>query len=116
MDEEDGLELAGAAGKSAVAEEPTAVDPKISAKEELEVIDLSSDPSVQRPVSISASLFTSERVQLVAEYQDVFAWQYNEMPRIDPMLVAHSLNVEPGVKPVVQPMRTFHPEVEAQIS
>ena len=61
-----------------MAEEPTAADPKISAKEELEVIDLSSDPSVQRPVSISASLSTSEKIQLVAllkEYQDVLAIQ-----------------------------------------
>uniref|UniRef100_A0A2N9F532 Integrase catalytic domain-containing protein n=1 Tax=Fagus sylvatica TaxID=28930 RepID=A0A2N9F532_FAGSY len=31
-------------------------------------------------------------------------------------LVAHSLNVEPGTRPVVQPMRTFHTEVEAQIT
>uniref|UniRef100_A0A2N9HJ60 Uncharacterized protein n=1 Tax=Fagus sylvatica TaxID=28930 RepID=A0A2N9HJ60_FAGSY len=113
VDKEDGSELADAAGKSAV------VDPKISTKEELEVIDLSSDPSVQRSVSISASLSALERAQLVVllkEYQDVFAWQYNEMPGIDPTLVAHSLNVEPKAKPVVQPMRTFHPEVEAQIS
>jgi ribonuclease HI len=119
VDEEDNSELADAAGKSAVTEETIAADPRISAKEELEVIDLSSDPSIQRPVSISASLSASERTQLVAllkEYQDIFAWQYNEMPGIDPTLVAHSLNVEPGAKPVVQPMRTFHPEVEAQIS
>uniref|UniRef100_A0A2N9FDW4 RNA-directed DNA polymerase n=1 Tax=Fagus sylvatica TaxID=28930 RepID=A0A2N9FDW4_FAGSY len=38
------------------------------------------------------------------------------MPGIDPGLVAHSLNVEPGTRPVVQPMRTFHTEVEAQIT
>uniref|UniRef100_A0A2N9EZU9 RNA-directed DNA polymerase n=1 Tax=Fagus sylvatica TaxID=28930 RepID=A0A2N9EZU9_FAGSY len=31
-------------------------------------------------------------------------------------LLSHSLNVEPGTRPVVQPMRTFHPEVEAQIT
>uniref|UniRef100_A0A2N9HZY5 Uncharacterized protein n=1 Tax=Fagus sylvatica TaxID=28930 RepID=A0A2N9HZY5_FAGSY len=94
------------------AAEPVAADPKISAKEELEVIDLSSDPSVHKPVSISASLSVEERmhlVELLKEYQDVFAWQYDEMPGIDPKLVAHSLNVEPGTKPVVQPMRTFHP-------
>uniref|UniRef100_A0A2N9I2U7 Uncharacterized protein n=1 Tax=Fagus sylvatica TaxID=28930 RepID=A0A2N9I2U7_FAGSY len=42
--------------------------------------------------------------------------QYDEMSGIDPELVAHSLNVEPGTKPVVQPIRTFHPEVEAQIT
>jgi ABC-type arginine transport system ATPase subunit len=38
------------------------------------------------------------------------------MPGIDPKLVTHSLNVEPDIKLVVQPMRTFHPEVEAQIT
>uniref|UniRef100_A0A2N9GEB1 Integrase catalytic domain-containing protein n=1 Tax=Fagus sylvatica TaxID=28930 RepID=A0A2N9GEB1_FAGSY len=105
--------------ESADAAEPVAADPKISAKEELEVIDLSSDPSVHKPVSISASLSVEERmhlVELLKEYQDVFAWQYDEMPGIDPKLVAHSLNVEPGTKPVVQPMRTFHPEVEAEIT
>ena len=30
--------------------------------------------------------------------------------------MAHSLNVEPGTRPVVQPMRTFHTKVEAQIT
>ena len=35
---------------------------------------------------------------------------------IDPGLVAHSLNVEPGTKPVVQPIRTFHTKVKAQIT
>jgi hypothetical protein len=110
----NGLESADAA-----AEESAAADPKISTKEELEVINLSSDPNVHKPVSISASLSVEERahlVELLKEYQDVFAWQYNEMPGIDPKLVAHSLNVEPGTKLVVQPMRTFHPEVEAQIT
>uniref|UniRef100_A0A2N9IY75 Uncharacterized protein n=1 Tax=Fagus sylvatica TaxID=28930 RepID=A0A2N9IY75_FAGSY len=72
--------------ESADTAEAAAADPKISAKEELENIKMS------------------------------FAWQYNEMPGIDPKLVAHSLNVEPGTRPVVQPMRTFHPEVEAQIT
>ena len=37
------------------------------------------------------------------------------MPSLDPNLVAHALNVEPEAKPVVQTMRTFHPDVEAQI-
>ena len=37
------------------------------------------------------------------------------MPGLDPNLVAHALNVELGAKPVVQHMRTFHLDVEAQI-
>uniref|UniRef100_A0A2N9G772 Integrase catalytic domain-containing protein n=1 Tax=Fagus sylvatica TaxID=28930 RepID=A0A2N9G772_FAGSY len=105
--------------ESADTAEAVTADPKISVKEELEVINLSSDPNVHKPVSISASLSVEERmhlVELLKEYQDVFAWQYDEMPGIDPKLVAHSLNVEPGTRPVVQPMRTFHPEVEAQIT
>ena len=102
--------------ESADTAEPVTADPKIFAKEELEIINLSSDPNVHRPVSISTSLSVEERmhlVELLKEYQDVFAWQYDEMPGIDPKLVAHSLNVKPGTRPVVQPMRTFHPEVEA---
>ena len=89
------------------------------AVEDLEVINLSDNPEIQRPISISSSLFAEERtslVKLLKEYQDVFVWQYDEMPGFDPGLVAHALNVEPGIRPVVQPMRTFHPEVEAQIT
>ena len=37
------------------------------------------------------------------------------MHGLDPNLVAHALNVEPGVKSVIQPTRTFHPDVKAQI-
>jgi len=37
------------------------------------------------------------------------------MSGLDPGLVVHSLNVDPGIRPVVQPARVFHIEVEAQI-
>ncbi|BFG24893.1 hypothetical protein CerSpe_111670 [Prunus speciosa] len=37
------------------------------------------------------------------------------MPGLDPSLVCHTLNVEAGMKPVVQPRRNFHPDVEVQI-
>jgi hypothetical protein len=89
------------------------------AAEDLEVINLSDNPEIQRPISISASLSAEERtilVKLLKEYQDMFAWQYDEMPGLDLGLVAYAFNVEPGTKLVVQPMRTFHPEVEAQIT
>ena len=112
-------EAYGPKSADAAARESATADPKISTKEELEVINLSSDPNVHRPVSISASLLVEEimyLIELLKEYQDVFAWQYDEMPRINPKLVAHSLNVEPSTRPVVQPMRTFHLEVEAQIT
>ena len=100
-------------------EKSTTAKPNMTPKEELEVINLSDDPNITKPISISKSLSAKERkclIDLLHEYKDVFAWDYHEMPRIDPGLVAHSLNVEPGTRPVVQPMRTFHTEVEAQIT
>jgi hypothetical protein len=51
--------------KSADTAEAVAANPKISAKEELEVINLSSDPDVHRPVFISALLSLEERMHLV---------------------------------------------------
>uniref|UniRef100_A0A2N9H521 Uncharacterized protein n=1 Tax=Fagus sylvatica TaxID=28930 RepID=A0A2N9H521_FAGSY len=100
-------------------EKSTAAESNMTSKEELEVINLSNDPDISKPISISKSLSAKERkclIDLLHEYKDVFAWDYHEMPGIDPGLVAHSLNVEPGTRPVVQPMRTFHTEVEAQIT
>jgi hypothetical protein len=100
-------------------EKSTTAEPKMIAKEELEVINLSDDPNVGKPISISMSLSAEERkclIDLLHEYKDVCAWDYDKMPRIDPRLVAHSLNVEPSTRPVVQLMRTFHTEVEAQIT
>uniref|UniRef100_A0A2N9J1X6 RNA-directed DNA polymerase n=1 Tax=Fagus sylvatica TaxID=28930 RepID=A0A2N9J1X6_FAGSY len=100
-------------------EKSTTAEPNMTSKEELEVINLSNDPDISKPISISKSLSAKERkclIDLLHEYKNVFAWDYHEMPGIDPGLVAHSLNVEPGTKPVVQPMRTFHTEVEAQIT
>uniref|UniRef100_A0A2N9GLY1 Integrase catalytic domain-containing protein n=1 Tax=Fagus sylvatica TaxID=28930 RepID=A0A2N9GLY1_FAGSY len=105
--------------EEAKLEKSAAENSKLTPKEDLEVINLSHDPSIDKPVSISTSLSAVERaclINLLKEYQDVFAWKYDEMPGIDPGLVAHSLNVEPGTKPVVQPARTFHTEVEAQIT
>ncbi|CAL8993069.1 unnamed protein product [Prunus brigantina] len=37
------------------------------------------------------------------------------MPGLNPNLVSHTLNIELGTKPVVQPRRNFHPEIEKQI-
>uniref|UniRef100_A0A2N9I8L2 RNA-directed DNA polymerase n=1 Tax=Fagus sylvatica TaxID=28930 RepID=A0A2N9I8L2_FAGSY len=105
--------------EEAELEKSAAENSKITPKEDLEVINLSHNLGIDKPVSISTSLSAVERaclINLLKEYQDVFAWKYDEMPGIDPGLVAHSLNVEPGTKPVVQPARTFHTEVEAQIT
>ena len=60
MNEANGLE-----STDANTGESVAADPKISTKEELEVINLSFDPNVHKHVSISASLSVEERMHLV---------------------------------------------------
>ena len=55
-------------------------------------------------------------VTLFKEYIDVFAWTYDEIPGLDLGLVVHALNVDSGVKPVIQPTRVFHTDVETQIT
>uniref|UniRef100_A0A2N9I9T1 Reverse transcriptase domain-containing protein n=1 Tax=Fagus sylvatica TaxID=28930 RepID=A0A2N9I9T1_FAGSY len=116
-EEEDAVDQTESAARR--RKESTTAEPNLTSKEELEVINLSDNPDITKPISISKSLSAKERkclIDLLHEYKDVFAWDYHEMPGIDPGLVAHSLNVEPGTRPVVQPMRTFHTEVEAQIT
>ena len=74
------------------------------ASKELETINLSNDPNVELPISISSSLSLSEKAQLIPllkEYRDVFTWQYEEMLGLDPDLVVHALNVDPGSKPII---------------
>ena len=100
-----------------IPEEPVK-EAQIQPEEELKEIDLGIEPGSRKPVFISSQLVAQESEQLVAllqKYRDVFAWTYDEMPSLDPGLVVHSLNVDPGMRPVVQSVRAFHTEVEAQI-
>ena len=88
------------------------------AEEELEEVDLGSGSQGPRPISIIASLTgkeKSEPVLLLKEFKDVFAWDNSEMPGLDLGLVAHTLNVDLETKPMAQPARIFHTEIEGQI-
>ena len=106
-----------------MAQEEILEDPvkeaQIQPEEELGEINLGTKLGSQKPVFISSQLTAQEKEQLVAllkKYVDVFAWTYDEMPGLDPELVVHSFNVDPRVKPVVQPAKVFHTNVEAQIT
>ena len=61
-------------------------DAQVVAEEELEEVDL--------------GFGSQELVLLLKEFKDVFAWDYSEMPGLDPRLIAHTLNVDPQSKPV----------------
>ena len=98
-----------------ILEEPVK-EAQIQPEEELKEIDLGTEPESRKPVFISSQLVAQEREQLVTllqKYRNVFTWTYDDMPGLDPGLVVHSFNVDPRIRPVVQPVRVFHTEVEA---
>ena len=58
---------------------------------------MGTDPQRPRPISISSKLLREEKLELILllkEFKEVFAWDYNKMPRLDPRLVMHMLNVD----------------------
>ena len=96
----------------------TEKDAQVVVEEKLEEIDLGSGSQESRPISISANLTEKEKSELVLllkEFKDVFAWDYSEMLGLDPGLIAHTLNVDPQAKPMAQPAKIFHTEIEGKI-
>jgi len=72
----------------------------------------------ERMFKISKGLLEEEKRRLIAllkEYKDVFAWDYKDMFGLDPKVVTHKLNVDPKAKPVKQPTRKYHLDVEEKI-
>ena len=93
-------------------------DAQVVAEEDLEEVDLRSGSQEPRPISISASLTEKEKSELILllkEFKDVFTWDYSEMLGLNPGLIAHTLNVDPQAKPMAQPAKIFHIEIERQI-
>ena len=106
-----------------VAQEEILEDPdkeaQIQPEEELEEVNLGAGLGSPKLVFISSQLTTQEKEQLITlfrRYMDVFAWTYDELSSLDLGLVIHSLNVDPGVKPVIELARVFHIDIEAQIT
>ena len=52
---------------------------------------------------------------LLEEYQDVFAWSYQDMPGLDSDIVQHKLTLNPGSSQVKQKLRRIKPEMSLKI-
>ena len=39
-----------------------------------------------------------ELIALIREYIDIFAWNYEDMPSLDPQIAMHHLNIRPDIK------------------
>jgi len=76
-------------------------------------INLGNEANSKR-IFISENLSLSEKedlICLIQEYINIFAWNYEDMPRFGPQVVMHRLNINPDAKPVKQQQRKFYPEI-----
>jgi hypothetical protein len=75
-------------------------------------IDISHTPGNIDNVHIGAYCLPEEiliYIELFKEFQDVFSWSYEEMPRINPRIVEHEIITYLDAKPVRQSLRVVNP-------
>jgi len=97
--------------------DPMGSEKKIQAQDPLTEIDLG-DGSSKRPTYISAKIEEDLKVpliELLKEFKDCFAWDYNEMPGLSREMVELRLPIHPDKKPVKQTPRRFAPQVLSKI-
>jgi len=71
-------------------------------KDKVFQINLGNDANLKL-IFISESLSPSEKEDLICPIQEhIFAWNYEDMPRLDPQVAMHCLNINPKVKQVKQ--------------
>jgi len=85
--------------------------------DELEEINIGTDDD-PRPIFISKRLSKESKKEyhkFLSANKDIFAWSYEEMPGLDPMVAEHKLAVRKDVTPVKQGQRRYRPELLPQI-
>ena len=56
-----------------------------------------------------------ELITLLRDYQDIFAWSYQDMPGLSSDIVQHRLPLNPKCSPVKQKLRRMKPETSLKI-
>ncbi|XP_050890001.1 uncharacterized protein LOC127095338 [Lathyrus oleraceus] len=90
--------------------DPLASNTKMLARDPLEEIDLG-EGGIKRPTYLSANISPElkiEVIQLLKDYKDFFAWDYNEMPGLSRDLVKLKLPIKPGRNPIKQTPRDLN--------
>ena len=98
-------------------EDPLGSNTKMQAQDPLEEVDLG-DASVKKPTYVSAKItkeFRDRIVELLKEFKDCFAWDYNEIPNLSCEMVELKLPIRPDKKPVKQIPRRFAPQILSKI-
>jgi ribonuclease HI len=81
-------------------------------KEEIESVNIGTNDE-PKMMQIGKNLTPFEKDEFIAllqEFQEVFAWSYEDMPGIDTDIVQHSIPTDPTFRPVKQKLRRMKPE------
>ena len=81
-------------------------------------IDILVKPKTVEHVHVGQNWSTEETESykdLFKEFRDIFAWTYEEMPKIDSSIVVHEIRTYPTAKPVRQNLCQVHPRKAAAI-
>ena len=66
--------------------------------------------------TLASPLIRQDLAAFLMMNQDVFAWSHEDMPRIDPSVIVHRLNVNPASSPIQQKKRVFAQERDKVIA
>ena len=86
-------------------------------QEETEIVDLGTG-NRKKEVKIGMGMTAPIREELTAllkDYQDIFAWSYQDMPSLSSDIVQHILPLNPECSPVKQKVRRMKPETSLKI-
>ena len=78
----------------------------------LETINLGNDEN-PRLIKIGSTLNEKERKdlqELLMEFQEVFAWSYEDMPGIDPEIAQHHIDIHDHMVPIKRKLRRMRTE------
>ena len=86
-------------------------------REETEVVNLGIGRE-KKEVKDGTCMFANiwdELVTLLRDYQDIFAWSYQDMPGLSSEIMQHKLPLNPEYSPVKQKLRRMKPDMSLKI-
>ena len=86
--------------------------------EETEVINLVEEGEKEKPIKIGVNFpkdMKDELISLLKEFKEIFAWSYQDMPRLDIEIVVHKIPVKPECPPVRQALQRMKSETILKI-
>ena len=91
-----------------IEEHRTATEPVEKLEDML--LDDSNHERTKKIRTLASPAIRQELTAFLRSNRDVFAWTHEDMPRIDPSIIVHRLNVSPSIPPIQQKKRVFAPE------